>query len=290
MKASVTASIVLGLVCAGLSAAVVVTVSQNRELTAQLEGIPSKTGADFASADAARLRDLLEQEQTANMELRNELAKLKRAGTNDTRVLRRTAIGGDSTNRPPRGGGPGGNAWLDRLRQEDPARYKQIVEQREQRRRAAEQWYQDTVNQLDQRAASAPTQAEAELATQIADTLAKLNDLRQQWQALRELPEEQRQAQMTDLVAQTRQLERQLRDLSQQDRTQQLQSYANSLGIADEAGQQDFASGISAIYSNTNYRAIIGGGGPGGDFGGRRGPPPSNAGSGTTSQSPAPQP
>jgi len=285
MKPSVIISIVLGLICAGLGAAVVVTVSQNRDLTAQLEEPQSKPGADSGSPDADRLRDLLEQEQTANMELRNELAKLKSAGTNDTRALRRAAAGGDSTNRPPRGGGPG-SAWLDRLRQEDPARYKQIVEQREQRRKAAEQWYQDTVNQLDQRAASAPTQQEAELATQIADTLSKLNDLRQQWQALRDLPEDQRQAQMADLATQTRQLERQLRDLSQQDRTQQLQNYANSLGIADETGQQDFANGISGIYSNTNYRAIIGGGGPGRNFGG----PPGNTGGGGTSPPPAPRP
>ena len=255
--------VILTVVCVGLVAAIISTISHNRELAAQLEQAGIKTGSATESADAGQLRRLLEQEEAANATLRNELAKLQRAATNSAAAASPVTVA-DDTQRRPDSRRPPGSAWLDRIRQEAPARYKQIVEQREQRRKAVDQWYQDTIDQLDQRAASAPTQQEAELATQIADTLAKLNDLRQQWEALRNLPDDQRQAQIPELAAQTRQLESQLRDLSQQDRTLQLQKYAQSLGVTDQSGLQDFVNSVSTIYSNTSYRAIRGGGGPGG--------------------------
>ena len=39
--------------------------------------------------------------------------------------------------------------------------------------RSTDQWFADTINQLDQRAQAAPTEQEATLASQIADALAK---------------------------------------------------------------------------------------------------------------------
>ncbi len=277
MKVSSIAVIALVLLSAGLATAVITAINRNRELTAQLEQAQATQGQAAAPADAGRLRRLLEEQELANVALRNELAQLQREATNNTppRAEPARASNPDQPGNPRRN--PGG-AWLDRLKQEDPERYKQIVQQREQRRKAADELFQDTMDQLDQRAQSAPTQTEAELAMQIADTLTKLNDLRQQWSALRALPEDERTAQVQQLQAQTRETERTLRDLTQQDRTMQLQNYARSLGVTDESGVQDFVAGITGIYSNTNYRTIVGGGGFGG--GGRGWSPPSTGGQG----------
>ena len=275
MKISSIAVVVLALLSAGLATGVITTINRNRELTAQLEQGQVPASQVAAPTDTGRLRQLLEEQELANNVLRDEIANLKRGATNNTS----RQAGGARASNPDRPGNPRGNpgnAWLDRLRQEDPERYKQIVQQREQRRRAVDQMYQDTVDQLDQRAQSAQTQTEAELATQIADTLAKLNDLRQKWNAIRDLPEDERTVQVQNLQAETRETERTLRELSQQDRTMQLENYARSLGVTDENGVQDFVGGIASIYSNTNYRALVGGGGfGGGGFGGggRGGPP-----------------
>ena len=262
----------LVLLSAGLATGVITAVNRNRELTAQLEQAQTPPSQATPPADAGRLRQLLEEQELANAVLREELAQLQRGATNNTPSPAGSARASnlDQARNPRR---DSGNAWLDRLKQEDPERYKQIVQQREQRRKAADQSFQDTMDQLDQRAQSAPTQTEAELATQIADTLAKLNDLRQQRNALRSLPEDERTAQMQQLQAQTRETERTLRDLSEQDRTLQLQNYASTLGVTDP----DFVTGITGIYSNTNYRAIVGGGGRGGappSTGGKKSPPP----------------
>ncbi len=279
MKVSSIAVIVLVLLSAGLATGVITTVNRNRELTAQLEQAQAIPDQATAPTDTGRLRQLLEEQELANNVLREEIAKLQREATNNT-SLQSGPVRVSNADQPGNPRGNPGSAWLDRLKREDPERYKQIFQQREQRRKAADQLLQDTVDQLDQRAQSAPTQTEAELATQIADTLAKLNDLRQQWNTLRSLPEDERTAQVQQLQAQTRETERTLRDLSQQDRAMQLENYARSLGVTDENGIQNFVTGIGSIYSNTNYRAIVGGGGfGGGGFGGggRGGPPPGGA-------------
>ena len=258
----------LVLLSAGLATGVITAVNRNRELTAQLEQTQVTPSQTAPPTDAGRLRQLLEEQELANAVLREELAQLQRGATNNTP----SPAGSARASNPDQARNPrrdSGNAWLDRLKQEDPERYKQIVQQREQRRKAADQSFQDTMDQLDQRAQSAPTQTEAELATQIADTLAKLNDLRQQRNALRSLPEDERTAQMQQLQAQTRETERTLHILSEQDRILQLQNYGQELNLPDS----DFVSRIKDIYSNTNYRAIAGGGGFGGG-GGRGGTPP----------------
>ena len=284
MKLSTIAVVVLALLSAGLATGVITTVIRNQELTDQLEQAKATQTKPALATDASRLRQLLDEQEAANAALRDELAQLKLTATNGAPNQAGVARGSnpDQSRNPSRGPGPG-NAWLDRLKQEDPERYKQIVQQREERRKAMDQRYQETMDQLDQRAQTAPTQVEADLVGQIADTLAKLNDLRQQWQAIRSLPEDQQQAQMPDLAAQMRQTTDQLRDLSQQDRTLQLQNFAQTLGVTDDNGVQNFVNGVTGIYSNTNYRAIIGGGGPGG--GGPGGPPRST---GTTPPSPTP--
>jgi hypothetical protein len=230
------------------------------------------------------LRQALEDQELANAALRDELDQLKRGATNSPpRSLEAARTSNtDSSRNAPR---QTGSAWLDRLKNEDPQRYKQIVAEREQRRKATDQWFADTISQLDQRAQSAPTEQEATIATQIADTLAKINELRQQFEALRALPDDERTVQYQQLGNQMRETTQTLRDLSAQDRTLQLQNYGRNLGITDENGVQAFAAGVSTIYSNTNYRVLLGGG-PGGGFGGGRGGPPANAG--TTTSTPRP--
>jgi hypothetical protein len=237
------------------------TSAQLEQAQARLQQLKG-SGEPGLSGSEGRLRELLNQQEAANNQLRDEIARLKQDGATD--FSPKPAVAGDSASRPSSGGRGGAAAWMDRLRQEDPERYKQIIQQREERRKTTDLRYQETIDQLDQRAQSAPTQAEADLVGQIADTLAKLNDLRQKWQAIRDLPDDQRQAQTAELAAQTRQTTDQLRDLSQQDRTLQLQKFARDLGVTDDNGVQSFVDGITSIYSNTNIRAIIGGGGPGG--------------------------
>jgi uncharacterized phage infection (PIP) family protein YhgE len=281
---------VLTLISASLATSVVTTVIRNRELVARLEQAQPAPGPAVPATETGRLRQALEDQELANAALRDELDQLKRGATNSPprslEAVRASNI--DSSQNAPR---QTGSAWLDRLKKEDPERYKQIVAEREQRRKATDQWFADTINQLDQRAQSAPTEQEATLASQIADTLAKLNELRQQWAAIRELPEANQSPQGQQLIAQMQETTQALRDLSQQDRTLQLQQFAQSIGLSDQASLQGFVNSISTIYSNTSYRAMTGGGG----FGGRGGPP-SNTGTTTptppanTTSTPTPRP
>jgi hypothetical protein len=290
MKLSTIAVVGLVLLSAGLATGVITTISRNRDLTEQLEEAQAARSQPAPATDAGRLRQLLDEQEAANAVLRDEIAQLKLSATNNTplRAESARASGPDQSRNPGRGPG---NAWLDRLKQEDPERYKQIVQQREERRKAMDQRYQETLDQLDARAQSAPTQVEADLVGQIADTLAKLNDLRQQWQAIRNLPEDQQQAQSPDLAAQMRQTTDQLRDLSQQDRTLQLQNFARSLGVTDDNGLQNFVNGVTTIYSNTNFRAIVGGGfGGGGPGGPLPGPGNTPAPTPRSSRPPSPNP
>jgi signal transduction histidine kinase len=213
MKTSTIAVVVLVLLSAGLATGVITTISRNRELTEQLDQAQAVRSQPAPATDAGRLRQLLDEQEAANAVLRDEIAQLKLSATNDAPAQAERTRAPNSNQVWNASRGPG-NAWLDRLKQEDPERYKQIVQQREERRKAMDQRYQETMDQLDQRAQTAPTQVEADLVGQIADTLAKLNDLRQKWQAIRSLPEDQQQAQIPELSAQMRQTTDHLRDLS----------------------------------------------------------------------------
>ena len=173
-------------------------------------------------------------------------------------------------------------SFMARLQQQDPERYKQIVAQRDERRKQVEQRYQDQLAALDQRAQTAQSQEEVDLTTQIADTLAKIQQLRQSRSAVRDLPEDQRDAAVEQLRNDSRDAWTQLNTLRDQDRTMQLQQLAGQVGIKDSTGAQQFSDSVQQIYKNTEYNAGPGAGpgrGPGRDGGG--GPPP---------QTPAPQP
>ena len=151
--------------------------------------------------------------------------------------------------------------YLDRIRQQDPERYQQIVQQMQQRQQQADQEYNDQTAGLVQRAQTAPTQDEADLVSQIADALDKINQLRQSRAALANLPEDQQQAQSQSINDQLRAAYAQLNDLRTQDRTLQLQQLAAQLGLKDS---QALVDGVAKVYKNTQYNPQRGPGGPGG--------------------------
>jgi hypothetical protein len=291
-----SAVIVAAVLCATLTGAAVYSVLQARGnedklLQAELELDQLKQSqSKNPGADAAMLRKLLDEKDAAYIELEDKYRQLSQqaptrpvaaAGTiPDTAMPGRAARGsGSNTNRV---------AWMDRLRQQDPERYQQMVTAREQRRQQADQAYQDQMTQLDQRAQTAATPDEAELATKIADTLDQINQLRDSWRAVRDLPEDQRQAQVEQLATQSRQAYQTLSDLRDQDRSMQLQNLATQLGLQGQ-NAQSLVEGVPQIYKSTQYnpQGGRGFGGPGGRDG--AGGTPANTGSSSTTTTTTPQ-
>ena len=285
--------IVLTVLAVILTATAISAVKHAQELNAQLEQtqaelqkVKGALAGKLAPGKGGMTQTLLSEETAANARLRKEIARLKYSSaaalvTNVTTVVTEVA-----TNAPAagRGGGPG--AWMERIRQEDPERYKQLVADREQRRKDADNWYDTTQNQLAARAQAAASPDEADLATQISTTLSKLSDLRQQMQTLRELPDDQRQAQMAQLMPELQSTMQQLGQLREQDRTLQYQQLATQLGLTG-AKAQTLATSIPEILKNTQYTPPgggggRGGGGGGGGFGGFGGPPPAASATPTT--------
>ena len=272
--------IVLTLLAVILTATAVSALKHAQELNTQLEQSQaalqklSAPPADQAQPGAAsRLQKLLAEETTTNARLRKDLARLKNQPaplvTNALPVTAPATTNGPVADRANRFGGPG--AWLDRIRQQDPERYKQLVAEREQRRKEADDWYDTTQGQLTAQAQAAATPDEAELANQISGTLSKLNDLRQQLQAARELPADQQPAQMAQLLPELQTAMQQLGQLREQDRTLQYQQLATQLGLTGDKAQT-LVTTIPQILLNTQFTPPRGAGGLGGfGFGG---PPP----------------
>jgi hypothetical protein len=247
---------ILALLVIVLGVTTVAEMQRARELSAQLEEtktLEPRRGAASVSED--RLREMLNDQEAANAQLRAEIAQLKSATAAPAATQPATE---PSVARDDRAAG---TPWLERIRREDPERYRQIVEQREQRRKATDEWYQSKIDELDRRSQTAPTQDEAELATQIADTLAKLNDLRAQWAAIRDLPEDQRRAASQQLQADTRETYQALNELRDRDRTMQFGSLLQSIGVTDPRTLQAGVEGITKIYENTRYGPPRGEGG-----------------------------
>ena len=244
------------LLCVSLSVATVYELNQSRNLQAQLEQAQGEldkannTRVKSPPISDETLRQLLADKEAAYTKLSDEFAQLKRASQESPQRSPDLApvLPG---NRPASGART--NSWLESIRQQDPERYKQIVDQREQRRKQADEWFQSQIARLDERAQAAPTQREVELATQIADTLAKLNDLRAQWTALRELPEDERRDASQQLQAETRDARQTLNDLRDRDRQMQLENLAHSIGYNDKNTIQGFVESVTGIYKNTEY-------------------------------------
>jgi hypothetical protein len=227
--------------------------------------------------DTARLRKLLDDRDAAYAELEAAYRQLRDGQTSTQHLVAAgpatPTLAKPNTNR---------TSWMDRMKQEDPERYKQIVAEREQRRQAMDQWFKDRVSALDERAQSAPTQEEADLATKIADNLTKLSDLRQQWQSVRDLPDDQREAAMAQLQADTRETYQNLRTLGQQDRQVQLQNLAQSVGMNSSSDVQKFVTTVGDIYQSTDYSGRGMGMGGGGGGHNRNNPPPTTPAPTTT--------
>jgi hypothetical protein len=272
--------------CAALVWSNVTAVGRARDLKAQLDAKETELQQQLATSKPSSptvdtgLEDMLARREAEYAQLREEYEKLKeRTASNAVPSMVSTSASVDR-----RRGGPGvNNAWLERLRLQDPERYKQMIVAREERRKQADQQYQEQLNQLDQRIQTAPTQTEVDLASQIADTLDRLTQLRQQREALASLPADQQQSQAQDLAAQAREAFQALGQLREQDRALQYQQLADQLGLKGEDAQT-LVQSIPQILQKTQYSPQRGQGGPGG-FGGFGGGPGGTAGGGATQPS-----
>jgi hypothetical protein len=283
------------LLCAALVWSNVVSVGRARELKEQLEAKEAElqqlasSKHDPTTKSDTGLAEMLAQRDAEYAKLREDYDKLQQQLTNATPVAATsTNTAGPQFARGQRGGP--NNPWMERLRLQDPERYKQMMAARDQRRQQMEQQYQEQMASLDNRIQTAPTQEEVDLASQIADTLGKLGQLRQQMQALRDLPPDQQQAQMAELGPQLQALRQQLTDLRDQDRTSQYTQLATQLGLKGQ-DVQTLVQSIPQILQNTTYTQPgqgRGGFGPGG-FGGGGGNA-GNTGGSSAGSTPSSQP
>lgn len=247
MNTSRLANLILVVAFLATAAVAVVALRQVSELKTQLhEAKPVALVAGPKARDHSDgLLQLLQQQEAANAKLRAEIARLKK----DLEASKRSD---EPPEPPPAPERTGNSPWLDRLQKEDPERYKQIVEQREERRRATTQWYSDKINELTQRAQSTPLPEEAEVANQIADTLSKIDDLRAQWPAVRELPEDQRREATQQLQGETRRVYQALDQLRTTDRNLQFNNLFRQLGLS-AGDMQSGVESINQILDSTRY-------------------------------------
>jgi chromosome segregation ATPase len=269
-RSLIVAVIATTLLCAALVWSNVASVGRVRELKGQLEAKESElqklaTSNDSTTKPDSGLADTIAQRDAEYAKLREDYDKLKEQLTNEAPA----SVAVTTTNTTAfgfgRGQRGGNNPWLERLRLQDPERYKQMVAAREQRIQRAEQQYQDQMTQLDNRIQTAPSQEEVDLATQIADTLDRYGQLRQQMQQYAGIPPDQLPPEAQALIAEMRDLRDQRNQLQTQDRTLQYNQLASQLGLKGQDAQT-LAQSIPEILKNTQY-SLPGQGGPGGGRG-----------------------
>lgn len=291
-RALLTIVIAMAALCAVLAWSSVVTANRVRELQAQLEAknaevqeltVKKRGDSAHAASTDTGLGELLAKRDTEYEELREAYDKLKQqipvilsasTATSTSDTSRASFTPGSRRN----------NNNLERLRLQDPERYRQVVQAIRQRQQQATQEYEDQMAGLLQRAQAAATHEEADLVAQITDTLDKLNQLRQSRQALDNLPEDQRQAEAQQINQEMRDTFQQLNTLRDQDRTLQYQKLADQLGLKGP-DVQTLVEGIPQILKSTQYQTQRGPGGPGGPGFGFGGPPPTPS---TTTQTQSP--
>jgi|YelNatPaOPRAMG01_1025707.scaffolds.fasta_scaffold04144_16 hypothetical protein len=243
MKRLLTIGLVLGCVVLAVTTMVFAYRARRAELALAQLHAGTEAGTNGGAITVPLLKKLLAERETAYFELKNQYDRLAQTLSAKTGAV---AVAAVSTNAPARGGEM---SYLERLRTEDPERYKQIMADRERRRQRLTEELNRQLARLDQRLQGATTQAEVDLVTQIADTLTHLNDLRQQWENVRSLPEDQRQAATEALISDTRASYQKLNELRAQDRTLQLQQLASQIGYSDPAG---FAAAVQNIINETD--------------------------------------
>ncbi len=274
-RALLIAVIAMSALCAALAWSSVVTANRVRELTVQLDakdaemqkltgkkhGVSATTAAtDRALGQMLAKRDAEYQELLeAYDKLREQIPVAPVVSVASTSAVTRARFTPQFSRR-------NGSNFLERIRLQDPERYKQAMQQMQQRQQQAAQEYDDQMAGLVARAQAPTSPEEADLVDQIKGALDKINELRQSRQALADLPDDQRQAQMEQINQELRDAYSQLSDFRNKDRTLQLQNLATQLGLKG-SDSQNLVDGVALVYKNTSYQAQRGPGGQG-PFGG----------------------
>jgi DNA repair exonuclease SbcCD ATPase subunit len=260
--------VALGLGCVGLAAYAIVASQKVSALEEQLNDRPSLPVATAKPAsaggeDAQLLRRLLEEKESAYNKVYDELERLKKPGAAATEP--RTAVN-VSTNtggfgRGRGGGGFGGSDWLERLKTEDPERYKQITESMEQRRQQAETQYQQSLARIQERRQKAGTDDEVAHLDALAGSLTKLHEIGQSWENLRNLSGEERSQAFRQLTQDSATAYQTYSDLKTKDRQVQLNQLAAQVGYKDTAQAEQFTAAVKRIYEETDpgLRGLMGG-------------------------------
>jgi hypothetical protein len=149
-----------------------------------------------------------------------------------------------------RGGNP---PWTRRSQPQGGAPATGIFEGRERRRQALDVWFQQNIAALEERARTAKTKEAADVATQIAAELAKLNALRAKWDDVRQMPDDSRHEAALQLHAATSAVLASLQALATRDRQLELADLARAMGYTDEKAIQTFVASVAGIYSQTRY-------------------------------------
>jgi hypothetical protein len=224
-------------------------------LAALQQAQPAAAPARRDNDDAALLRRMLQERDAAYAELRDAYEELRRHS--DEPDMDSPAFAMLQSSAQPAGPGRGsGNegsmSWLERMRIEDPERYRQVQEAREQRRREFEARFHEQYAGIDQRLRTARSRDEAELLNQMAATLAQAEELRRAWEELRNLTGEQRREAAQQLAAQSRETHAALSDLRARDRELQLRQLAAHLGYRDPREIAQFVETIDRIHRETD--------------------------------------
>jgi hypothetical protein len=152
---------------------------------------------------------------------------------------------------------PGWRGGFGRFGQGDRMRFQQFAEARERRRQATELWFRETTASLDERARQAASPEAATVASEISGTLARLNELRVQWDSIRGFAEDDRRAAAEQLHRETTEAMNRLRELRERDRQLQLAELARSVGLTNEPAVQDFVSRVTGLYQRTEYNPAV---------------------------------
>lgn len=144
-------------------------------------------------------------------------------------------------------------SWTMQPRRDDGGRSSMMFEQRERRRQAIDTWFQQTIAALDQRARTTESKDAADVTTQIAAALTKLNGLRTKWDDVRQMPEEVRRGVAQQLDNETVAVLSALRDLSERDRQIRLANLARAMGHTDEDAIQNFIHSVTGAYDDSHY-------------------------------------
>ncbi len=266
--------VTLAIGCLGLAFALVVSTTNSSILRAKLREAevtgaqPAPGGAGPTADRLVALEQLLRERDEAYSRLQQQYAESEKrlAAVQASDLEKQPAVASVPTSAPSKER----SSWLERLKTEDPERYAQIQQDREERRQRAAMFFDSQLDRLDERYRVAQTQQEIELLEQIADKLVQLDELRQQWITLRELPREERRDQARELGAASMQTYYDLVRLRNQDRQLQLDQLARQVGYDTEPDAATFVTAVEQIFdeTDTNPMKFMSGGGYG--FGNRR--------------------